>query len=167
MTKDFDFCINREGSFDVTNDVQGWTDDFAVPNGVMPLTIAFANQHPEVVFTSGVPEKQGPWCTPRSLVAADRLLEPQEFRAQPSVFTCRAPDGPVRSLDLPADSLAFTFCGTPIVMVRDRTTGIEIVYSDGRRVRVDGATVEPAVAAHLFSRDGTIDRLVVRVATAG
>jgi hypothetical protein len=40
----------------------------------MPLTIAFANQNPHIVFSDTVPDKQGPWCTPRSLVMADRIL---------------------------------------------------------------------------------------------
>lgn len=82
VNKDFDFCINREGSIDITNDVVGWTENFAVPYGVQPLVVAFANQHPEVVFTGGVPEKQGPWCTPRSLVMANDLLALKAARGE-------------------------------------------------------------------------------------
>lgn len=82
VTKDYDFCINREASFDVTNDVIGWTENYAIPFGVQPLTIAFANQHPEVVFTGSAPEKQGPWCTPRSLVKADNLLKLKADRGE-------------------------------------------------------------------------------------
>lgn len=74
VTKDFDFCINREGNFVVTDDIGCWTD-WAVQHDIQPLTIAFANQNPHIVFTEGVPDKQGPWCTPRSLVMADRLLK--------------------------------------------------------------------------------------------
>jgi hypothetical protein len=40
----------------------------------MPLTIAYANNNPEIVFQSKVPDVQGPWCTPRSLCKADRYL---------------------------------------------------------------------------------------------
>lgn len=34
----------------------------------------FVNQNPQVVFAEGVPEKQGPWCTPRSIVNCGRML---------------------------------------------------------------------------------------------
>ena len=39
------------------------------------LTIAFTEQNAQLVFTGGVPEKQGPWCTPRSLVKTDNYLQ--------------------------------------------------------------------------------------------
>jgi hypothetical protein len=74
VTKDFDFCINREGNFTVTDDINCLLEWMAV-NNILPLTQAFAAQNPHIVFTEGVPEKQGPWCTPRSLVMADKLLK--------------------------------------------------------------------------------------------
>lgn len=73
VTKDFDFVINRRLEIEITDDLASWTE-WAVTNDVMPLTIAFANQNPQVVFADGVPDKQGPWCTPRSLVMSDRML---------------------------------------------------------------------------------------------
>lgn len=74
VTKAFDFVINRRGLMEIVPDVDGWTD-WAVTSNVMPLTIAFANNNPHIVFSGEVPEKQGPWCTPRSLVMADKLLQ--------------------------------------------------------------------------------------------
>lgn len=73
VTKSFDFVINRRCEIDIQPDLQAWTE-WANTSGVMPLTIAFANQNPHIVFSDTVPEKQGPWCTPRSLVMADRIL---------------------------------------------------------------------------------------------
>lgn len=72
-TKELDHLINRRVEIDITDDIKSW-DDWAITAGVMPLTRAFANQNPNLVFTDKVPEKQGPWCTPRSLVAADKFL---------------------------------------------------------------------------------------------
>jgi hypothetical protein len=72
-TKELDHLINRRCEISVTVDLDGWTN-WANRNGVLPLTIAFANANPQIVFESKVPDKQGPWCTPRSLVKADRLL---------------------------------------------------------------------------------------------
>lgn len=73
VTKSFDFVINRRLQIDITDDLASW-EDWAVRADVDPLFIAFAVQNPHVVFADGVPEKQGPWCTPRSLVMASQVL---------------------------------------------------------------------------------------------
>lgn len=72
-TKELDHLINRRMEIDIDDDIDSW-NDWAAQNGVSPLARAFANQNPHIVFSDGVPEKQGPWCTPRSLVEADRHL---------------------------------------------------------------------------------------------
>jgi hypothetical protein len=74
VTKSFDFVINRRAEIEIVPDLDAWTE-WANTSKVMPLTIAFANNNPHIVFNGEVPEKQGPWCTPRSLVMADRLLQ--------------------------------------------------------------------------------------------
>ena len=65
--KKFDFIINRQFEFTVLADVEGWRE-WALVKGIDPLFIAFASKYPEVVFSNKVPDKQGPFCTPRSLV---------------------------------------------------------------------------------------------------
>jgi hypothetical protein len=73
VTKSLDFVINRRQEIHITDDLQSW-EDWAFSHGVDPLFISFANQNPQIVFSDGVPEKQGPWCTPRSLVLCERNL---------------------------------------------------------------------------------------------
>jgi hypothetical protein len=73
VTKSFDFVINRRLEIEITDDLQSW-EDWAFKHGVDPVFITFANQNPQIVFADGVPDKQGPWCTPRSLVMAATLL---------------------------------------------------------------------------------------------
>jgi hypothetical protein len=81
VTKDFDFCIARRTEIPITPDIKGWLDYADKPYRhqgrewlVMPVTRAWAAIHPEVVFEPE-PAKQGPWCNPRSLCAADRYLQ--------------------------------------------------------------------------------------------
>jgi hypothetical protein len=69
----FDFIINRQFEFTVMADVEGWRD-WALVNGIDPLFVAFASKYPEIVFSNKVPDKQGPFCTPRSLVNLSRVL---------------------------------------------------------------------------------------------
>jgi hypothetical protein len=74
VTKDFDFLINRRTLINIDDDTVGW-EDWAMDHGVNPILIAFAHQNVNIVFSKGVPDKQGPWCTPRSLVHVGEQLE--------------------------------------------------------------------------------------------
>jgi hypothetical protein len=80
VTKSFDFLINREDEINITDDLTSWQDWAVTRGNVMPLTIAFATQNPQIVWLEGVPTEQGPWTTPRSLVMADRLLQKKAQR---------------------------------------------------------------------------------------
>lgn len=78
-TKEFDFVINRKLLLNATQTVRSWMD-WADRNGVHPVFKAFAEAHTAVVFASDLPEKQGPFCTPRSFcmlasLAAQGLID--------------------------------------------------------------------------------------------
>ncbi|WP_020095715.1 ATP-binding protein [Methylobacterium sp. 285MFTsu5.1] len=72
-TKELDHLINRRLEIEVDDDLTAW-DDWAGANGIHPVVRTFVNQNPQIVFQDGVPEKQGPWCTPRSIVNCGRML---------------------------------------------------------------------------------------------
>lgn len=72
-TKNFDFIINRRAEFTVIADVEGWRE-WALTHGIDPLIVAFASKYPEVVFANKIPDKQAPFCTPRSLVKLGQVL---------------------------------------------------------------------------------------------
>lgn len=71
-TKDFDFTINRKVILTASSTVAGWMK-WADENNVDPMFKAFAEKFPQLVFSGTVPEKQGPFCTPRSLVGLSEL----------------------------------------------------------------------------------------------
>jgi hypothetical protein len=73
-TRDFDFCINRRGEYELQPDLDSWIS-WAVENDVTPTTMAFAAANPTLVMDSEVPKEQGPWCTFRSLVKADDFIK--------------------------------------------------------------------------------------------
>jgi hypothetical protein len=72
-TKELDHLINRRFEIEVTDDLAGW-EQWALRHGVHHTIIGFAMQNPHIVFPETLPEKQGPFCTPRSLVATGELL---------------------------------------------------------------------------------------------
>jgi len=72
-TKELDHLINRRLELEITPDLESlldWMDG----HGTSPLTKSFTKQYPAIVLDGKVPAKQGPWCTPRSLVAADDFI---------------------------------------------------------------------------------------------
>jgi len=93
VTKSLDFVINRRMEIHVTDDLASW-EDWANKYGVHPDIVTFAMQNPEIVFSDGVPEKQGPWCTPRSLVLAEKMLRAispgMDLRTDPSALELTA-----------------------------------------------------------------------------
>lgn len=72
-TKELDHLINRRFEIDVTDDLEGWKE-WAVKANVHYTIIAFAENNAHIVFPQELPKEQGPFCTPRSLVAAGELL---------------------------------------------------------------------------------------------
>src|SRR5579859_2291916 len=74
VTKNFDFIINRRMELEVDTTFPAW-NNWAARKNIHPVIRAFAEQCAGEVFTGKVPDKQGPWLTPRSLVMAGKLLE--------------------------------------------------------------------------------------------
>ncbi len=82
VTKLLDMEIGRRAEKTVAGDVTVWLEDFAdrpYPFSgrswqVQPIVKAWAQRHPEIMFEAK-PEKQGPWCNPRSLTMADRYMQ--------------------------------------------------------------------------------------------
>jgi hypothetical protein len=73
-TKNFDFIINRRGELNFMSSMPGWLK-WAMTKGLDPLFTSFAERYPQVVFTNTVPEIQGPFVTPRSLVKVQNVLK--------------------------------------------------------------------------------------------
>ncbi|MGB5057396.1 MAG: hypothetical protein WBO48_01830, partial [Candidatus Promineifilaceae bacterium] len=96
------------------------------------------------------------------LCFAPTLLRAGEFSAAPGSFACVGLDGSRHSLPLPAGSLAFTFCQTPIVYTLGNQAEIEIEYHDGRCQTFPGTQLNTASSRHIIDRDGQIS--LVRVA---
>jgi len=73
VTKSLDFTINRRLEFHIDDDIEGWSR-WADRKKLLEETRAFAVANPTIVM-SDAPDQQGPWCTPRSLAMADRLIQ--------------------------------------------------------------------------------------------
>ncbi len=73
-TKWFDHDINRTMILNLKLCFEDW-EGWALANGVMPITMAFAKQHENDVFGGAPPKEQGPFCTARSLCRVDSYFQ--------------------------------------------------------------------------------------------
>ena len=72
-TKTYDFIINRRVEYDIQPRFSDW-ETWANHNDILPFFKGYASRHIEVIFSGKVPEKQGPFCTPRSFVMLSRVF---------------------------------------------------------------------------------------------
>lgn len=92
---------------------------------------------------------------------APKLIQPEEFLRGGSEFTYVDLSGKLDVLAMPANSLAFSVCQTPVTYVRDGQAQIEVRYADGSVERIDGNVLNTTMSQHIFDRDGQITTLTV------
>lgn len=81
VTKEQDFFINRRAELHVTDHIDDTVNHLkAKGRGLHPILIVFAEKFPHIVLSPGVPEKQGPWMTPRTLEKTSDLFWVKEDR---------------------------------------------------------------------------------------
>ena len=89
------------------------------------------------------------------------LLRAQEFMADARSFRYLAVDGNWQEIELPADSLAFSWCQVPIIYRLDdtRPPTLVILRRDGNRHASTPAALSAESSSELFRRSGAISRL--------
>ena len=89
------------------------------------------------------------------------LLRSEEYIPEAQDFTYVDTAGISKTLHLPTNALAFTYCQTPVVYVRDTDPRIEVTYQDGRTATLAGCCLDEATSRHIFRRDGHVALLKV------
>lgn len=93
------------------------------------------------------------------------LLKPHEFTTAPHRFHCITLDGRETAWNLPAGTLAFTYCQTPVCYeaAGGGPPAILLERADGRTEEIPGDTLSAVDSAALFRRENRIRRIRVRV----
>lgn len=73
VQRELAFITNRRMVIKIEPNLDAWVN-WAEKNVVHPLCIAFARFKPSTVFADTIPEKSGPFCTPRSMVMLSQLI---------------------------------------------------------------------------------------------
>jgi hypothetical protein len=94
---------------------------------------------------------------------APRLLSRREFFAGPRRFTFVDVDGREQTWELPAESLAFTYCQAPVCYRLADAPGIRIERSNGQVDQRPGNALDAADSASVFARRGEIRGLWISV----
>jgi hypothetical protein len=89
------------------------------------------------------------------------LLRRDEFLKKPITFSYVDLDGNAKQLDLPRNSLAFTYCQVPVVYHLSEDSAVRLQMKAGNSVDIEGSTLDRETSASIFSRTGVIDRIDV------
>ena len=96
---------------------------------------------------------------------APTLLLRDEFLAEASEFAFVNHTGETETILLPADSLAFTFCQTPIIYTHGETVQIEVTDGNGRSHIISDGRLDKKTTRHILNRTGQVQRVNVTVST--
>jgi len=93
------------------------------------------------------------------------LLRPAEFLTAPGDFRFYDVSGEERTLELRADTLAFTFCQVPVVYERANGDGswVRVILSDGGTRGYRGDSLDEEISRSVFDRSGRVVRIHVGV----
>jgi hypothetical protein len=159
---DIYYDIRQGIGFNKTPDVYGVfpTDPYShTPAGQGAKQPGMTGQVKEEILTrlveTGVFVEQG------ALSFKPLLMRAQEFTDQPTIFQYIDVARQKQAIDLPAGSLAYTFCQVPVVYISAPEEKIEISYADGRLREVAGNRLDAEISRHIFSRDGSVKQLTV------
>ncbi len=91
------------------------------------------------------------------------LLKEQEFVETAARFEYIDIHGQKRSIDLPAGSLAYTFCQVPIVTIAADEFTITVHDANGCSNERIGHNLDAETSQHILRRDGHIERLTITI----
>jgi hypothetical protein len=84
------------------------------------------------------------------------LLDPVEFGKTAGEFRYLDTSGAERVIELQPGSLAFTFCGVPVVYRTSQRRFLRIETADGRETALEGTSLDRELSSRIFSRDGFV-----------
>lgn len=91
------------------------------------------------------------------------ILRTQEFLTESKKFNYVDVLGTSCSVDLPKDSLAFTYCQVPIVYIKAKEEKITIDFVSGTSKTITGTQLDKELSSALFQRNNEINKITVSV----
>lgn len=89
------------------------------------------------------------------------FMDTAELLSTPGTITYNNTIGEQKTLSVPAGSLIFFVCQTPVIVRLGKHEEIEIHYANGETHILNGCCLDEENSRHIFWRDGVISHLVV------
>ncbi len=89
------------------------------------------------------------------------LLDQREFINEEYSYEYVDLNGEFKTMELPEDSLAFTYCQVPVVYGKGDSNSIEVVQSNGESISIEGNSLSSDLSQEVFSRTGTVEQIIV------
>ena len=84
------------------------------------------------------------------------FLRKSEFITEASTLSCYSIDGVASNVDVPEDSLGFTFCQVPVIYRISSSSEMKIKYNDGSTKMVESSSLSIEDSKEIFKRTGKI-----------
>jgi len=95
---------------------------------------------------------------------APSLIRAEEFLKIESSFTYYQLDGQAGIIELPQDSIGFTFCQVPVVyLLTESETSITITFNDGQTTTLEDDSLSLDTSRLIFDRTGRVTRIDVSI----
>ena len=91
------------------------------------------------------------------------LLRSNEFLEESAVFDYVTIDLQSKSITLPENSMAFTYCQVPVIYHISHGDYIELFHHNGTSERIDSLTLDAKISEKIFNRSGEIDHIEVHI----
>jgi hypothetical protein len=88
-----------------------------------------------------------------------RLLHAIEFLSKPHSFSFYDVKGNLQTLEIPAGSLAFTYCQVPVIYTGTGEKNLTIHFSDGKKTSRKGFSLEREESSSIFARQDWIRKI--------
>ena len=89
------------------------------------------------------------------------ILHADEFLTEPKQFNYINVANQTASIDLPIDSLAFTYCQVPIIYKKSTEPAIEVVLHSGESNLFSGQYLDKETSQQIFQRTNTVSKIIV------
>ena len=89
------------------------------------------------------------------------LLRKNEFLTEKATFDYVDISFKNQSIELEAQSLAFTYCQIPIIYTKSNASSIEVVFNDNTTQLIDSLTLDEELSKEIFDRNGRVRYLKI------
>jgi hypothetical protein len=94
---------------------------------------------------------------------APTLLPESEFTRQAESFEYVSVAGEKKSIEIPANSLTFTFCQVPVILHRNGEKKLVVQYTGGSVEEIPGNALSAEISRHIFERSQHIEQITVQI----